>query len=246
MNAETKKVLLKLEPFVGTHKNQIENLIKKLETEKEMKLPKEFEDKLKTIKNNPVDEEDIAVVKKELDDKVLDGEIDHTDALLDLVGAVYDAKDISPDTNINDVITFGSRLTTHIFGHKYTNDEGEEVFKEIESHKDLKPLTYKEKRDVRNKLMGLKKEINKHQKKSKEVISQLEDLDITEEKAQSLKDELKAMTDDIDKLIKDIRKDIIKMSNLKTKDMSDWEEELLYQKLIANANGSYAPVQGKK
>ena len=242
MKKETKVLLLNLEPFAEEHQTEIQLLINKLTKIKEQKLPQIFEDKLKTIKNNPIDEPEIDMLKKELDKQVLAGDIDETESLLELVGAIYDAKDISADTNINDVITLGARLTDHVFGHKYINEKKEEVFKEPKSHEEFKPLAYIQKKEVRKLIVSLQNSY-----------SEIKESYLNIKKSESNKDdniatlilESEKLVENTNTKMEDNRKRILGMSDLATTNMSEWEIELLYQKIIANANGSYTPPMGK-
>lgn len=195
-----------------------------------------FEDKLKTIKNNPIDEPKIAKKQKEIEELAKEGEIDQAEILLEIIEAVYTVEEIEAlesehNIEIKDLIKFGGAITEKVFGYKETVN-GEEIFKEITSQDNLKPVPYSKKREIREQHKKYTKAINVAVEATKNQTPDLE--------------ELKALEAEIKKQEKLLDIKINEGCNLDMSEMTDWEKELLKQKVIGNSFGAYMPPVGKK
>lgn len=243
MKKETKDLLLKLEPFVETHKGALEAFISKLEKEKERKLPQVFEDKLKTIGNNPIEEPKLAELREEINKKVADGEIDEADALLDIIEGIYTVEDLNGmDTNITDLIKLGARLSVQVFGYTYEDENKNTIYKEVPSQDDLQPLSYSNKRKVRQLIQASQKQFQEAEQFARTVQASIENGDDVSDKLEKSTEKFKKVSE----LAESNKKQILSMCNLDYNSMSEWEQELLYQKLLANVSGNYQPKVGKK
>jgi hypothetical protein len=215
--------------------NFIDNLTKKTNL-----LPV-FEEKLKSIKNNPVEEPKLAKAQLEIAEKMKNNEIESTEALLEIVGAIYtdeeiEAIELEYNFELKDVVKFGGAVSDKVFGYKEIVD-GVEVFKEIESQMNLKPIPYSKKREIREQ-----------QKKYSDAIGKLVGyLNETEKNFEEIDEvKLKDLQENAEKEEKIFSGKISSAHNLDTSSMSDWEKELLKQKVVANSFGNYMPPMGKK
>ena len=249
MKKAAKDLLLQLEPFAETHKSVIENLINKLKLEKEQKLLPFFKDKLATLKDNPIDEPKLQEAREKINKRIEDGEIDTTDALLIITDEIYTEDEIEnlkqkhnlKDIEIQEIINFGSAISVKVFGYTYEDENKNDVLKEIASQNELQPLSYSNKRKIRDILKSQTKAFDNVMEESKKIQRLVDDGEDVEER-------MKASNEVYEAAMKDIevdKKTILSMSNLDTSEMTEWGKELLYKKLVANTNGSYTPPMGK-
>lgn len=191
---------------------------------REIKLPKVLEDKLETIGNSPLDEPVIAETRETILKKQEHGDLSPLDYPLDLLESVYTIDEIENlDVDINELSTFGMVLHKKVFSLREKVD-GKEILKEIPSQNELKPISYQSKRKIRSISLKIK-ELNSIERSKPE-----EKRDFTE----------------IEKLFKEQKQIIQESHNLNTNSMSEWEKELLTEKIIAHAFGNYMPPMGKK
>ena len=204
------------------HPKKFEELAEKLQKEENYTLPKVLEDKLNAIKNTPIEEKAIADKMKSSTKEMEDGNIQSDEINIEIVESIYTIDEIQKlldtDCKLKDIAEFGARVINKVFIFKDENGE----LKEIESHKDLKPLAYIEKKElrkitnkIRNVFAGENPYTEVNLKKFQKV--QEEARDYVFEKCKYL---------DIDS-------------------MSDWEKNLLVEKVKANATGHYEPQMGK-
>jgi len=256
MKPETKEVLLKLEktvenmsesqqaiftelaPLVTENESIFENLIEKINEEKNRVMPEVLAEKLKTIRNNPLEEPKLHKIQEELSKKLLAGEISNEDALLDLLEGVYTIEDLDamPNLNIKDLLTFAGAVSNKVFLFTYEDEKKNEITKEIPSQNELLPLTYTNKKVIREMLKSNQKVISAIQKSYRNAQT------MTEEELNKSSEDIKAYTEQLEEQ----KKKVLGMCNLDVSSMSDWEKNLLYKKLIDNANGSYTPPVGKR
>lgn len=224
----------KLENLSEDKINMVSTYVDKI-TKKTNLLPV-FEEKLKTIKNNPVEEPKIAAKQKEIEAKATKGDLEPTEVLLEIVEAVYSFEEIEAlekeyNLDIKDIVRFGGAISNKVFGYKEEKD-GEDIFKEIESQNSLKPVPYTKKREVR-------KQYQKYEAIVKKTVEYTKKDTFVEKELIDLQEEIKTE----EKLL-DIK--VQEAHDLDTSSMSTWEKELLKQKVVANSYGNYTPPLGKK
>jgi len=229
-----KKVLEKVEELSDKNLELVSGFIDNL-TKKKNLLPV-FEEKLKTIKNNPIQEPKIAEKQKQIEKLASKGKIEPTEVLLEIVESVYSIEELEElekehKLELQDFVYFGGALSDKVFSKKEIVD-GVEVFKEIESQNDLKPVSYSKKREIR-------KQFSKYEQATKKAKETVDKGERDEAKLIELQEEIKRQ----EKLL-NIK--IQEGHNLDTSNMSSWEKELLNQKVVANSFGSYTPPLGKK
>jgi hypothetical protein len=243
MKKETKELLLQLEPFAESQGSIIQSFIDKLKKEKEQKLPQVFEDKLATVGNNPIEEPKIAELRDEINKKLKDGEIDKIEALLDIIEGIYTIDELNNmDTDIKELIKLGSRLSVQVFGYTYEDENKNTIYKEVPSQDDLQPLSYSQKREVRKLIKDSRKIYDEAEEKANKIDLKIEN----GEDVSTLLEESTEAFKKVSELAESNKEKILGMCNLDYKSMSEWEQELLHQKLIANASGNYQPKVGKK
>lgn len=248
MNENTKKLLLRFEPFVSTHESAIENFIKKLEIEKEQKLPQTFEDKLNTLGRTPLDEPKINRIREE--DKENE-DLSDEEKYLNFVEALYTIDEIEDmnkedDDIIKTLVKLGSRIEERIFGVTYEDGDKNIIFKEVQSQDNLKPLAYIQKKELKKLKNSLAKQTKEAQEFSQKVYANIYDENADKDKVKLDMEEAKNKWDEVAKVAEQVNEKILKMSGLDYEVMCEWEKELLIQKLIANAEGRYTPKLGKK
>lgn len=201
---------------------QFEELASKLKKDDEYKLPKVLQEKLDSIKNTPLDELKIDKKMKDSIAALETGEIQSDEVNIEIVEAIYSVDEIQnlldTDCKLKDVAEFGARVINKIFPFR---DEKEEL-KEVSSHKNLKPLAYLEKKELRkivNKLRNLFTGANPYTPENLE-------------KLQEITKEVEAYV-------------LRKCSYLDLDSMTKWEKDLLIEKVKANATGNYEPQMGK-
>lgn len=208
----------------------VDNLTKKVEL-----LPV-FAEKLEAIKNNPIDEPKILAKQKEIEEKATSGDMDITEVLLEVIEAVCTIEEIEElereyNLTIQDLVRFGGAISEKVFGLKEIVD-GEEVFKEIPSHAELKPVPYSKKREIRE-------QVKKYDNALKNFTEYVKNEKREDAKVKKLEDEIKKQNKLLDEKINQAH-------NLDTSNMSKWEKDLLKQKVLANSYGTYMPPMGKR
>jgi len=216
----------------------IENLTKKND------LPEILQIKLDGIKNNPIAEPKIAAARDKIVKALNKKEISTTDATLELIEAVYTIEEIEEieveyKLEIKDLIKFGNEIALKVFGKKELVD-GEEVFKEIESQNDLRPIPYSKKRKVRDAFQ----KVGDISQKALNELKKYEGKDDVK-----LSEKAKNKVADLDKKMNEAKelldREVNSAHNLDTSDMTEWEKELLHDKVVANCFGNYIPPMGK-
>lgn len=208
--------------MMGKYPKQFEELASKLKKDDEYKLPKVLQDKLDSIKNTPLDELKIDNKMKDSIAALETGDIQSDEVNIEIVEAIYSVDEIQnlldTDCKLKDVAEFGARVINKVFSFK---DDKEEL-KEIPSHKNLKPLAYLEKKELRkivNKLRSLLTGANLY---TEENLNKLQEVN------------------------KEVKEYVLrKCSYLDLDSMSQWEKNLLVEKVKANATGNYEPQMGK-
>lgn len=175
------------------------------------------------------------IKKDEIDEFIEDKQKDEVDMLLEILECVYSVDEldkIQSETKfeLNNLVEFAESITEKVFEYKELNEKGEQVFKEIECQDELKPISYISQKNIRKAQNALNNVIEKIQTDfgNQDMSSMLELNKKLEEKGKV-----------VDALVK-------KAHDLNTAEMSDWEKQLLKQKVIENAFGRYMPLVGKK
>ncbi len=178
-------------------------------------------------------------------------EIDQSEMLIEMVSAVYtiDELDEMQDEHnfeITDIMSFGGALAAKVFNQKDKNEDGQEILKEIESQKDLKPVKYSKKKTIRSQYNKYVKVMSEAQKVASHIQVLLGNknidgvaLEVQSEKQKTLEEKMEVEDKSLQNLINDAH-------DLDTSSMSDWEKDLLKSKIIQNSFGNYTPVVGKK
>lgn len=198
------------------------NLTKKTE------LPEIFKNKLSEIKSTPMEEEKINAKRDEI---LARGDVSQLDYALELVEAVYTIEEIDKineekELALKELVQFGIEIDNKVFGLK-TIVDGVEVYKEIESQNELKPLPYSAKKKIRDLSGKTRKLMDKLQNEN----------DI--EKVNAILDEVKVLNEEFTKTISSSH-------NLNETNMTQWEKDLLVSKLVAHSMDNYTPPLGKK
>ena len=198
------------------------NLTKKTE------LPEIFKNKLAEIKSTPMEEVAISSKKDEI---LARGDASQFDYVVELVEAVYSIEELDKINEENpitlkELAQFGLEIDNKVFGLK-TIVDGVEVYKEIESQNELKPLAYSKKKEIRDISNKTRKLMDKLQKEE------------DSEKINAILEELKEL-DEV------FVKTISSSHNLNEANMTKWEKDLLVSKLVAHSMDNYTPPMGKK
>ena len=200
------------------------NLTKKTE------LPEIFKEKLAQLKETPMEETTIDAKRKEiLEEQGKD--FDQVNYCIELVEAVVVIDELDKiceenDILLKDIVRFGSEIDKKVFGLTKTVD-GVEVYKEIPSQMDLKPLAYSKRKEIRD--------ISRQSRKMIEQLQQEQDMD-----------KIGVLLDEVEKLNENLMKTISSSHNLNEAIMTQWEKDLLTSKLVAHSHDNYTPPTGKK
>ena len=216
-----KKDLELINKAIEKHPERFKELTEKLRVEDEYILPAVLQEKLDTIKDSPLLEEKIAAKMKESVSSIEAGEIQADEVNLEITESLYTVEEIESllgKYDLKDIAEFGSRVIDKVFSLK--DKDGE--FKEVPSHKELKPLAYLERKELR-KITNKTRNIFVGEKKYSE-----ENL----KKFQLVQEETREYI-------------LNKCKYLEIDKMSDWEINLLVDKMKANATGNYEPAMGK-
>lgn len=230
----------------GANLSLYEKLAKKIEDEQNIKLPDVLQKKLDEIGNNPLDEKGLADKKEQINKLVTDGELDANEVLLELLEEIYSITDIEKmqsihKIDINDLTRFAGAVSVKVFPIKEKNELGEDVLKEIPSQDALEPISY----GVQKLLRTETKKYNRLLSKMKESLDKARDL---EDAGESIAAELEIqdkLNEKTEKALQDLKNLTYKHSGLDTSEMSEWELELLYNKMISMTFGAYTPPMGK-
>jgi len=255
MKKEVRDLLQRFAPYSETHKDVIERFLEKLENS--AVLPKVFEEKLATIKDNPMAEPEIAKLKEELE---ADKDLDATMKLLDILGAVYtkdEFDEICSENNfdIKDVSLMGGAVWEQVFGHTYQSENGTPTLKEVDSQNEFKPLKFSKKRELikdyskyTNKAGEEETLVLKITKLYSEVdkIDDLDEIKSKQSEGENLQKDLEDLRKETDGILEKFNIKALHESGLDTSKMSEWEKNLLIKKVIGNSYGTYVPPVGKK
>ncbi len=260
---KNEKLLSDIETLV-TDKNSekaILEIVNFLKLKREIEIPKALEKYLDGLKNNPVDEKEFNIFYEELQEKILSKEIDDNDASLELSLFVIGDDGISDElfkdgVSLIEFSKLGVSASLKVFDLKYLNDDGKLVFKEIESHKDMKVLSLME-------IMKIKKAKSIADKKTDDEIAKTNKLLTKAQKLQDSKNtdkkQLKKLDEAIEKFTKsakirdekianiksDFTKTLFGYAGLKQKDMTKWEVDLALAKILSMCSDEYTPPLGK-
>lgn len=192
-----------------------------------IELPEIFKEKLEQLKNTPMDEPKVAAKKEDAIQREL-GEVEYSLELVETIFTIseLDAINEKEQLELKDLVKFGAEIDKKVFGFKEVVD-GAEVFKEIPSQNELKPLSYSKKKEIRDLSF-----------KARKISDALKDEKDTE-KILKIFDELTALD-------KELIKAAASSHNLDESKMTKWEKDLLMQKITSHAMGAYNPPLGKK
>lgn len=197
---------------------------------KETELPEIFKEKLAQLKDTPMDEPKIDAKRKEILEKQ-GKDFNQVDYCIEIVESVYSIEELDKiceenDVSLKDIVRFGSEIDKKVFGLTKSVD-GVEVYKEIPSQMDLKPLAYSKRKEIRD--------ISRQSRKMIEQLQQEQDMD-----------KIGALLDEVEKLNENLMKTISSSHNLNEAIMTQWEKDLLTSKLVAHSLDNYNPPLGKK
>lgn len=240
------KIIEKVNTLNDNQLEKTEKFLNNLTEEK--KLPQILQKKLDTIKTNPLVEPKIATKQEEIQKAIDEGTLTLQEAPLEILEAIYSIEEIESleeehNLEIGDLILMGNEVAEKVFS--YTEKiQGNEVYKEIETQNSLKPVKYSKKREIRDvykKYGNLIQELTFLYKKSENALS----LGL-EKELENIKKELESLQDKVEQEEKILNQKVNDAHDLDTSTMSEWEKELLKQKVIANCFGNYMPPMGKK
>ena len=228
------------------NKEVIEKFISKLENKEKYKLPEVLQIKLDGIKNNPIDETEIALKKDSIDKQIESGDLDPQEAFFEIIESVYTVSEIETlqqvhKIKIKDIISFSSMLSNKVFSQREEDKDGELQLKEIESQNELEPITYGTQKLLRKEL----KKFYTLNKKASDLSSEIIELTKEDKKTKDKNKELNKLTDQLEVGLKQLEENTYKYSKLDVSEMSEWEKKLLYAKVTSMAYGNYTPPVGK-
>ena len=242
--SKEKKMIDRIEVLLEENPNAFTPLVEKLEKAKEYKLPQVLQKKQDSLKNTPMDEEDIAEHRDMLQKQVEAGEMEYSESTLELVESIYSTEELKElqslhDITLTDLVKFSIAVTDKVFGLREEDENGELHLKEVASQKELQPLFYDTQKLIR-------KESKKHDRK----VSQLQDSvrGFGDQKTQDISEVIQAnkkLAEEVKESARNLKLLARKHSRIETDEMSEWELDLLQTKMIAMAHGNYTPPAGK-
>lgn len=241
-----KELIKKIETLSEDKKNlsQIERFVDALEEKN--KLPQELQDKLSLIGNNPMKESKIAEVWKSVEtDKELD-EDDKIIAILDTIFAEGETTTLyEKGIGFGDFLKFGSMAKEKVMGFMEKANDETEVFKEVESHKELKPLSFATIKEIKKFRKTFLSKYTTYVAENQSFISRLQSgdevkINIDEEKAK-----IETYAKEYHDSLEAMNNRALEMSGIRYDNQTDWEQKLLANKVIAMAMGTYTPTVGK-
>lgn len=239
-----KELLSRIEKLGATqkHTTQIERLVENLE--KKDSLPQELQDKLSLIGNTPMKETKIAEVWKSVEN---DTELDADDkviAILEVLLADGETTDLyAKGITLSDFIKFGHMAKEKVMGVTELNDAGETVYKEVESHKDLKPLSFATIKEIKKYRKKFITKFTEYSSENQTFITKLQagdevDIEANKEKVEKLAKEQQESMEEMNKRA-------LEFSGISYENQTEWEQTLLANKVVAMTMGNYNPPMGK-
>ena len=215
-------------------------------------VPALLQTKLNSIGINPLVETNIATKQLEINKSLISQELDPIEEPLELLEAIYTHDEV--EAMFKDGITipefklFGEAVKSKVFGYKYFDENEKHIFKEIDAHKELKTLSFYERKEIRklskkqqNSSVSAYRKIFESEKITKKNGIQKTNLTAEEiEKVQSIAAEVTEINEVTLKIQDEIIALCLEKSGLVIdKNTSKWVKDLTVAKMIAMANNEY-------
>lgn len=219
-------------------------LVNELEKQQDLKLPPKLQIILDKVKTTPLEELDIDAKQQEVEAMIESKDLDISEAEIELLEAILSEEDFErlhkDGISLEEFKKLGTAVREKVFGHKYLDSKDKLVFKEIDAHKEMKLLSFFEKKKVR-------KLASTNQNLAKKAFQKLHQAQINpnEEKIEAALEEVKEINEQNAIVKKELDALAIKYSGLEIEDKTEWEKNLVVAKVIEMANDTYVPPVGK-
>lgn len=263
LNKEQKQLVESLLMAMENGKNvsHIEETLNILNKESELKEP--LKKALNEVGESPLQEKEIYKISKKLIKLKTEEEIAEVE--LEAVEHIFDMEEldklVSEGCTLKDMLEFAREAIDKVTSFYKTTEDGQEVFKEIESQNNLEPI----------KSFQVMKKITDYDKKAKELgrkakiksiefmskgteydekirngeLSTKEYKKLLDKHREEFEIELSKMKDNIEQFKTQSQAYCFEHCNLEVENMSQWEKDLLWHKMKAMAAGDYTPPMGK-
>ena len=260
---KNENLLSDIESLIIDEKSEkaLTELVSLLKINKETKMPKALEEFLDNLKDNPIEEKEFSSFYDELLKKIKTKEIDADDAHLELALFVI-GDEVIADKLFKDGVSLiefsklGAKSALKVFDLKYFDENEKLVFKEVESHKDMKVLSLMEIMKIKkakniadkktddevaktNKLLTKAQELQESKNTDKKQLKKLD------EAIKKFTESVKTRDEKIDNIKSDFTKTLLGYAGLKQKDMTKWEVDLALAKILSMCSDEYTPPLGK-
>ena len=251
---------------IKTEKNRVvfQNLSDAMDKQDEYKLHDSLKEKLEDIKSSPSEEpkvnDAILLAIKEIEELTKEDAFMNNiqeyrvDGLISIATSVLEDDELEDmyknGVSMEDFAEFGRLVEEKVRGFKYIDDEKGYIFKEPESHNDIKLLSFKDAMSIRKKIREISSMQDKVEKKFREAQNVLDSTDEDFDKKRSKNIDKKiAEAKEISKKVKDKAESLndfaFKCSGLDKEELTDWEFDMAIAKMKEMADGTYTPKEGK-